>query len=391
MPICHEMLDLRKRPVECCNDLSERAMWSKHSTTIWRANHFLGSSTFYPVYRYQDYYSYSPLSLILFKGGLRVNPHAAEKTSSSNFFFWPGSDTIDKDIVRIGGPPKPGFSIVDADTFARRLAEAMCEDIAAIEADHSNFTNIILCGGKDSLNLTLLPWRNPVMVASAPPNYDLVKTFMTDNKLSYDVIRLDDNDDSLLESEILVNCCRNNLEHCRWGPHLKKISQAYDGKIIFWKGQAADILTTPYWKTFAYKRSPWLKLLRRGLGNTISNRVFKYFFEENNIAQRRVFKGLWSVVAMWQGAHVSIVRELTNALVLSGYHGPAVQKIWSQVDLKRAVQNDIRPIVGRHLHGEEVVYPSTNPGPSPSKIREGLSDLQPFLKALRSAGIAVYE
>ena len=88
---------------------------------------------------------------------------------------------------------------------------------------------------------------------------------------------------------------------------------------------------------------------------------------------------------------MSIIRQLTDALVLSGYHGPAVQKVWSQVDLNRAVQKDIRPIVGKYLHGGTVLYPSTNPGPPPSKIRKGMSHFQPFIKALRSVGISVYE
>ena len=370
-------------------------MWSKQGTVIWRANQFLGTPDFYPVYKYQNYYSYSLLSLILFKGGLRLNPHAAKKVSSSDFFFFAGSDTIDMEITRVGGPPMPEFSISDPDSYARRLARAMCKDIATIEADHPNFTNILLCGGKDSLNLTLLPWRNPVIVASGPPNYELVKTFIKDNKLSFDIVCLDDNDDSLLQSEILVNCCRNNLEHCRYGPHLKKLSKAHDGKVIFWKGQLGDILMTQYWKWFAYKRLSWLSALRGGRGD----RVLRKFFENTKIAQRlafrdsipqrRVFEDLWSVCAMWQGAHTAMEREWTDALVLSGYHGPAVQKIWSQVDLNAAVQTDIRPNVGYHLHGEEVIYPSINPGPPPSKIRQGISHVQPFLKALRSIGVDV--
>ena len=154
---------------------------------------------------------------------------------------------------------------------------------------------------------------------------------------------------------------------------------------------------TQYWKWFAYKRLLWLRPLRRGPGSL----VLQNFFENtkiaqrlafrDNTAQRRVFEDLWTVCAMWQGAHTAMIREWTDALVLSGYHGPAVQKVWSQVDLNGAVQADIRPIVGKHLHGEEVIYPSINPGPPPSRIRQGISHLQPFLKALRSVGIDVHE
>jgi hypothetical protein len=65
----------------------------------------------------------------------------------------------------------------------------MCADISLIKAGQPEFTNILLCGGKDSLSLSLLPWKNPVIVARAPPNYDLVRAFMADNYLSFDVIR----------------------------------------------------------------------------------------------------------------------------------------------------------------------------------------------------------
>jgi len=392
MTIFHEMLEREKRPVESCNDLSEQMMWSKNNTIIWQADHFIGSPNFYPVYRYQNYYSHSLLSLILLKGGLRLNFHAAKKVSNPNFTYYSGMDSIDKDIIRIGGPTKCRFKIKDADIYARKLAEAMVEDIATIEADHSGFTNILLCGGKDSLNLSLLPWSNPVIVASAPPNYDFVKTFMADNRLSYDVVQLDDNNDSLLECEVLVNCCRNNLEHCRWGPDLKKLSQAFNGKIIFWKGQLGDVMTTPHWKNYPYSHPPYGKIrqMMRIFGRS-GSKILRRWFEGVKATQWLVFKTLWYRSAMWQGAHMSIIRQLTDVLVLSGYHGPAVQKVWSQVDLNRAVQEDIRPIVGKYLHGGPVSYPSTNPSPPPSKIRKGMSHLQPFLKALRSVGISVHE
>ena len=90
---------------------------------------------------------------------------------------------------------------------------------------------------------------------------------------------------------------------------------------------------------------------------------------------------------MWQGAHMSMLRDLTDALVLSGYHGPAVKDVVSQVDWKIAVQEELRPLVGRYLHGGPVHYPSTNPGPPLSKIREDISHIEPFLKTLLLTGI----
>ncbi len=86
------------------------------------------------------------------------------------------------------------------------------------------WTNIILCGGKDSLNLLLLPWKNPVVVASLHPNYPLVAEFIREHNLNCDLIELDDEYEADRDREILINCCRNDLAHCRWGGHLSAVS-----------------------------------------------------------------------------------------------------------------------------------------------------------------------
>jgi hypothetical protein len=392
MAILHEMIQRVKGPVESCEELSEEKMWSKHGPAIWKAHRFIGSPVFYPVYKYQDYYSYSPLSLILLKGRFRLNHGAARKPSRPDFNYYSGRDTIDREIMRIGGPLKPNFVIKDPDEYARRFAEAMRQDIIPIEAAHPGYTNILLCSGKDSLNLSLLPWRNPVLIASAPPNYDLVKAFMIENGLPFDVVRLRDDDSSLLECEILVNCCRNNLEHCRWGPHLRELSQSFKGKVIFWKGQQGKPLMTDSWKANPYKYPPYGRILQicklfRGRG---SYRL-QYFLEKTRLTQRLFCRVMWYKAAMWQGAHMSIIRQLTEALVLSGYHGPAVRGVVSEVDWKSTVHEDLRPRIGSYLFCGPVLYPSTNPGPPPSKIREGISHLEPFLKILRSVGIPVQD
>ena len=92
---------------------------------------------------------------------------------------------------------------------------------------------------------------------------------------------------------------------------------------------------------------------------------------------------------MWQGTYMSIMRELTSCLVLSGYHGLEVKKAISRVDLARAVQKDIRPLVGEYLRGSPVVYPATNPAPPASHVRKGVSHVEPFLETLSSVGIRI--
>ena len=37
----------------------------------------------------------------------------------------------------------------------------MITDIERAQAAHPEVTHVVLCGGKDSLNMLLLPWRRP--------------------------------------------------------------------------------------------------------------------------------------------------------------------------------------------------------------------------------------
>ena len=377
------------RPIECCKTLTEGMIWDKNGPTIWKADRFVGRPVFYPVYNYNDYYSFSLLSLILHKGNLRVNKRWVQNASKSDFIYNSGDDTIDRDIKRIGGPPRCKCKIKSKKEYAIRSADALIKDVKEVEEAHEGYTNIILCGGKDSLNLLLIPWKNPVLVASASPNYELVKKFILDNGINFKTVELKDDNNSLIKSEILLNCCRNNLEHCRWGYDLKRLSSKFGRKIIFWKGQVGDTFMTPYWKTYSHppyvidKYSSYFFDFFH-----IRGRYFlKRFLDRIGLTQRLFFWSLWYRAAMWQGAHLSIIRQLTGALVLSGYHGSAVQKVISEIDLRYAVQDDVRPLIGNILHGCDVSYPPANPGPPKSSIRKGISHFKPFANAIESVGI----
>jgi hypothetical protein len=393
----HRMVADARTPADAYVDqLSVDDIWSRHGPTIVRAKRFVGGADFYPVYRHGDRYSYSLISLILRKGNLRLNRRFARRVAQPGFFYSSGSDTLDREIVRLGGPPSSDFTIRTKEDYAQQLADALRDDAQRIESLHPGHTNVILCGGKDSCNLLLLPWKNPVLVASAPPNYELVKGFVAANGLRFEVVPLDDTDESLLPVETLVNCCRNNLEHCRWGSHLAELSEQLDRNVVFWKGQAGDAVMTTNWKRFHYPAG--------GVGTTRDPRLAQAFvryaarrlprvdrlIHSSGLAQRLVFRSMWSRGAMSLGAHMSLIRQLTNALVLSAYHGPAVRSVLSKVDLHRSVQDDVRPLVGRNLHGRPVTYPATNPGPPRSTHRRGASHLQPFLEALAAAGIPLF-
>jgi hypothetical protein len=137
--------------------LSQDMMWQTHGVTIWQAEKFGGTPTFYPVYNYKDYYSYSLLALIVKKGFLNLNKQAYDIAQSDSFEILSNETIIDNDIKRIGGATRFGTEICDTDEYCVKLAEAMKKDISIIEGVNPGFTNVILCGGKDSLNMLLVP------------------------------------------------------------------------------------------------------------------------------------------------------------------------------------------------------------------------------------------
>ena len=385
-------VDMRTGPVQECASLSEWGMWSQHGPTIWRTPRFEGKPHFYPVYRYGDLYSYSLLSLILHKGSLRLNPAVVNEVATRTYPYQCGTATLDEEIVRLGGPVKSSRRIRSPEEFARRVAAGMRADAATIERLNPGYTNVLMCGGRDSLNLLLVPWQNPVLVMSAPPNYDLVRAFMADNGLTFDLIELNDTDATLLDVEVLVNVCRNDLAHCRWGPQLARLARELSGRLIFWKGQLGSPFMTAKWKYFCHDRDRLAELADRIVqmtGGRGKHRLRRWL-DESSILQRRYQRAAWDRGAMWQGAHVSILRQLTGALVASIYHGPAVREVREAVDLRLAVPYDVRPLIGECLSGSPLVYPSVNPGPGPSAIRDGCSGVATFVESIRRIGVPVF-
>jgi hypothetical protein len=290
-----EGLDIESRAVETTSVegsgvLTESAIWYREGGPIWRAHDFEGCPSFYPVYRCGDLYSYSPLPLILHKRVLRLNTEYAATVEKPRFLYASGRSTIDREIERIGGPLVCTPQIRDADELAQRLAQALRADVEAVETAHPDHVNAVLCDGRDSLLLLLLPWRNPTFVLSAPPNYELVRAFVKRHDLPYPVVELTDApDDETHQREVVANCCRLNLEHCRWGVDLRRISQSHRHKIVFWKGQLADLYLTPSWKKVtsppttpatyplkAYARLDWLvpAAVRLPLAHSRSSRTF---------------------------------------------------------------------------------------------------------------------
>jgi hypothetical protein len=359
--------------------ISEDDIWTENGPHVWRADVFDGCPSFYPVYRDGSHYSFSPLPLIVRKGSLKINHDFLRQFEDKHNYFYSGPETIDREIVRIGGPIKFSPDLDTREAASQCFVEALRADVARVESRHPDHVNVILCGGKDSLNLLLLPWRNPVLVVSGAPNFPLVQEFIRSNGLPWDVEELIDvKDESVLRAESLANAGLMALEHARWGAHLVAIGERFQGRAAFWLGQMADAFTTPYWRTY-FDFPSRMEALSRKVLNAVGLGAMAHQTPDG-------FAGvLWSRGAMWQGAHLQMLRMLTGCLVLSAYHGPAMRQVVPRLDLRRAVRDDIRPLIGEKLAGAPVLYPSSNPGPPASLFRHGWGAPHRFLEEAAAA------
>lgn len=380
---------LRER-TQRCEKLEEATMWERHGPVIWEATQFIGRPVFYPVYRWGNYYSYSLLALILRKGSLSLNPEVKTRTSSRNFYYLPAQIPVDTEIEKVGGPHACERSIRDTEEYAQRLATAMVADAERIQDLHPGYQHAVLCGGKDSLNLLLLPWRKPPLALSAEPNYTNAVEFVEANGLDATVVRLEDSlDPGEGRRELLESCCRVDLANWRWAPHLRRIAAEHGGEIVFWKGQMADLYTTPKWRTY-FAETPRIEQFARKtwgrLPNTMAGVLDRVF---GHSTQSRIVDYTWSKGSVLQGAHNAFIREITDSLVLSGYHGRAAVEVIAAADLTKVAQTDMRHLIGRHLLGREVTYMATNPAPPVSTYRIGLTDCDTFVSELSAAGVAI--
>lgn len=366
-------------------------MVSKHGPVIWKTKNFVGVPHFYPVYRYEDMYSHSLLALIVKKRRLVLDERVLSLADQPGFTCVMANQILDKEVTRVGQAHECGFSITDPNIYAQRIVNALKEDVATIELANPGYANVVLCGGSDSLNLLLLPWKNETIALSAEPNYQYVKTFIEENDLNIKVMRLDDElDPEELNDEILECCCRVDLGHWRWGAALRRIAKDMDKKLVYWKGQAGDLYMSTTWMAYMHPIKPTERLLRR-----VYRKANAYIPDSmarliGRSLQPSVIRASWNRTASFQGAHMGFIREIADCLTVSAYHGPAVMKVWEEADLASVARKDMRPKVGKLLLGRDVIYPQKNPGPAPSTIRTGLSNPNKFIDLIKLIGIKIH-
>ncbi|MFT6773577.1 MAG: hypothetical protein ACJA1L_001287 [Paracoccaceae bacterium] len=364
------------------------SMWARHDGYIFECADYGPAPGFYPVYRHGNLHSFSILPLIAAKGGLSFNSDFVDLNLRDGSDVARPNPTIDRDIVRIGGPGVFDQSLSDRDAFIAGMAEAMSEDIDEVCANNPGKTHVILCGGKDSLNILLADWKAPVVAYSAEPNFPLVRQFVADNGIDIEVRRLDDIDPGEgLIREIAEAACLVDLLNWKWTAHLKQISADLDHQVVFWKGQVADAFFTNYWRSYTSSRSEPYKFFKkayRKIAKTAPGLVDP-FFAKRAIADMQ--QAVWERAAVGQGAHLGFLRSICNALFLSVYHGPRAYDVMRRINFRALSHEDIRPAIGAALLGREVRYPAENPAPPPSGFRTGLRDVDQFAAALARLGI----
>lgn len=364
----------RIEPIICDRPLTQSDVWDRHGPLVWRAPGFQGEPSFYPVYRWGDFYSHSPLALVATKGVFTPDPRAVAEAGRDRFDYVPANIPPDSDLVRIGGPHGVHGGLSEIEEFVAALVVALKTDIAAAEARHPGYRNLVLCGGKDSLNLLLLPWSNPVTAISAQPNYPLVKRFVVENELPIEVVALGDPYDADLRTiETALALGRADLQHWRWGGDLMRIAASHDHRALFWKGQLADLYTTAKWRKVAHRPGRFERYARAAYARA-APRFPALDRLVGGVAQARFAQVSWTRCAVLQGAHMDFIRELTGVLPLSAYHGPAMMAVIERAVLPPLTRRDIRFDIGAALLGRPVRYPTENPAPPPSSQRQGCAE-----------------
>lgn len=352
---------------------------------VWQSDEGLARTPcYYPVYRYQDYYSHSPIPLIHLKGAFVPDRKYLAMARLRQLPYIATQRSIDREITRIGAPRFSSREIQSTDLYVNQTAKALQEDMAAVEKALPGYTMVILCGGKDSQNLLLLPWRNPVLVVSGEPNYPLVKQFVRENQLAWPCVWLDDSGADAAVG--LASLGALDLQHFRWIRHLRQIAADHGNKVCFISGHLGDVYMTGHWSSLIDFSTPWFLSyfpVRYGLWR-LRNRLRKWWYAGagNGDSQRYFEHCLYWRCAMWQGMYTSVMRTVLGTPVLSGYHGNAFQELVSKVDLEHCVKADVRPAIGKALLGREVWYPEKNPSPPmiPTVQRVGMREI---VRALR--------
>ena len=369
------------------DEISTANLWSCHDNYVFRSEKIGDIGNFYPIYQFEDLFSFSMLPLLLIKGQLDLDT-AFVRNGLRRDVALP-NPTIDRNIKRLGGVRRFTRELSDRDQFAQILADAISSDIDNVCTNNPDHQHIILCGGRDSLNILLHNWRKKPIVYSAQPNTDLVRKFVSDNFLELEVRELCDIDPGLnIKREILESSLIVEIENWKWTQHLCQIAKEQHGKVIFWKGQVADAFLTDYWISYTSSQSTLVKLFKKA-AKRITRLAGPYAMLPSDFFIKDLENSLWERAAVAQGGHLGYLRSICDALFLSAYHGPEASAVIRRMDLYRLSRSDLRRLIGERLLGRKVIYPTINPSPPASEFRRQRRSVETYKSLANQFGINI--
>ncbi|MDB4438562.1 hypothetical protein N9195_03140 [bacterium] len=364
-------------------------LWGQFDTDVFECSKVVADESFYPLYRWKNYISYSMVELLRLKGSVTNNPHFDRfaHLNPSYPHLAPGVN-IDSEIVRVGAPLCGRNKVVRTkDEFIHSAAVAFSSDLRTLEKRHEDSHFYVYVGGKDSLNILLHNWNKKITAISGEPNYALVKEFCEHNELNIPVIRLageESDTPDMLTKEIIANCCRIDLAHVRWSNAVKRIisSNKTSSNSVLLTGAMADVMLTPnyeHYRPFNFnKQRPTVterlisRINRNVIGRTMSDPT--------------LFETCWTRGAHWQGVVHGIIRESIGVPNYSAYHGKDFLDLIAETQLSDVATEDLRQKIGNAICGKQILYPESNPSPEKWTSRDNQSNFETWKVAFSMRG-----
>lgn len=236
----------------------------------------------------------------------------------------------------------PTLSLTNKSEFVDRSVTHITDFIHTIERAYPDHHHIVRVGGMDSQLILLVPKLNPEKWSafSAEPNYDLVTEFIEANDLPVSTVyhHTNENEETPadVERKLICSDLKSDPHHLRWYPTLDKIVNEHNGNVIFWDGTEGDTL-------------------------------YSYHLEYQSRSGTEYFDLHRTRAANWQAVTHQVTKNYTGAAALSPFHSEA---IWNDLYqhynpdmISKGV--DLRYELGEQFAGQEITWPTKNPGPAP--------------------------
>ena len=324
---------------------------------IYRAKKIIADNYLYPMYYYKDGDDYivstSVYSLIAHKGKFVRNPRF-----QTAHFYRPTFQTIDSEIMRLRTTHRrSSLELTDPKEITRLGVELIQDYVVEMEQKYPGWVHVLSMGGKDSQNIILTNRKERWIVLSGKPNAPLNEKFIEQNGIEIERFISASNvqNDTLLTEEIIASDCGFDPAHFRWVNEVKNLVDEFDGKVVFWMGTSGD-----------------------GCFSRNNNHRDKDYYAVHDLH-----------VGTAMGILHQVFKNLLNIPVVSPYQSPSfLDRLFYKYDPYFVDQSgDVRKKMGELLWGRPVIYPESNPTPSPWK-RNRADSINIYVNRLKREGVS---